>query len=94
MGNVLYGRKAIGMPTPANLVFWCRVYTIVGAGIITAVKTAPFIDTGSILQQSIEWWFTSTIAICNILLPMAGVNIKSDTVPTEAVKSIEPEVKP
>lgn len=93
MAGVKFGRMQIGKPIPANLVFWCRVYTAVASVLIIAVKSAPFIDEGSILQQSFEWFFTSTIGIANVILPMFGVDIKSATVPTEDVRSVETENK-
>lgn len=93
MSQIVYGRKAIGMPIPANIIFWCRVYTVLGAVIITAVKTAPFIDTGSAFQQTVEWFFTSTIGAVNLLLPMIGVDVKEQKVPIENVASIETDGK-
>lgn len=61
---------------------------------MTAVKTAPFIATGSNLQQTVEWFFTSTIALANLLLPLAGVQISTDKVAVEKVTAVEPDSKP
>ena len=91
--EVKFGRREIGKPIPANLIFWCRVYTAVGAVLMIAVKSAPFIDTGSILQQSCEWFFTSTIGIANVMLPMFGVQVSESTVPTGDVTAMETETK-
>lgn len=89
MAQISFGRKQIGKPIPASYAFWCRVYTIVGTALIAAAKTAPFIPKDSVAEQSIEWFFTSTIGIFNLLLPMIGVTIDSATVPAEDVTVIE-----
>lgn len=91
--EVKFGRMQIGKPIPEYLIFWCRVYTAVAAVLIIAVKSAPFIDTGSILQQSCEWFFTSTIGIANVMLPMFGVQTTQMTVPVGDVTSMETEHK-
>lgn len=89
MPQFSFGTDQIGKPVPHSIAFWCRVYTIIGACLMTAVKTAPFIDTGSVLEQSIEWFFSTTIAVANLLLPLFGVNVKGSYVPTEDVREID-----
>lgn len=94
MTRIKFNRQMIGKPIPASWAFWCRVYTIIGATLITAVKTAPFIDTGSVLQQSIEWFFSSSIAVANLLLPMIGVETDQKYIPADKVTGMETEKKP
>lgn len=89
MADIKFGRKQIGKPIPANLVFWCRVYSAVGAFLLIALKTAPFITAE--VEGIFDWIIGTTVGIVNVGLPLFGVDIPTATVPKENVAAIETE---
>lgn len=84
--SVKFGRDQIKNPSPAALVFWVRVWSVIGGSVITGLESAPF----HIPYQSVMNWFLGlSVTIANLLVPMFGVQVTSKKVNTDDVTAME-----
>lgn len=81
-----FGPRQLKNPTPGNIVFWVRVYTVVAGIVLTSLASAPFH-----LSHEAFWnWFLSlTITISNGVAPLFGVPISTKTVPADQVVAMD-----
>ena len=85
MTNISFGYSQIKAPTPSNVLFLVRVFTVIAA-VIMAAPEPPFITHQN--MASINWCLTISIAISNSVLPLFGVKTIQKDVPIEDVTSM------
>lgn len=89
--SIKFGREQLRNPTPANINFWIRLYTVVAGCFMGWMQTATFIPNK--WQAIISSIMGLTIAIGNGVAPMFGVPIAAQSVPTDQVSAIETDKK-
>lgn len=82
-----FGRKQLGKPVPASIAFNVMLISAISAVIQAWLLTATYIPNN--ISNIISSLLALVIAVSNAILPFYGVNVSSDTVPTDQVKSIE-----
>lgn len=92
MAAVKFGRKQIGNPTPASLNFWVRVVTVICSTAIGWLSTTSDLMGPKSLKLTMGI-LGLTLALCNGLAPLFGVQVKDEDVPIEDVAAIE-DTKP
>lgn len=91
MSNVKFGINQITLPTPASVNRWVRVLTITIAIFMAWMATASLIGPHSkdILNQILGL----IMALLNGLAPLFGVQLTTNTVPSNEVAAIETHEK-
>lgn len=87
MATVSFGRSQMRNPSPAGLVFWVRLVTIISGIFMGWMQTASFIPSKS--QAIISSILGLALALGNGVIPLFGVEVKTDSVPIEDVTAIE-----
>ena len=89
--SIKFGRDQIKNPTPSNIIFWIRVFTVIAGIFMGWMQTASFIPNK--WQAIISSILGLVIALGNGLAPLFGVPVQAETIPKEQVTAVEPETK-
>lgn len=91
MANFKFGRQQIGKPTPASIGFKIMLVSIIAPIIQVWLGTASYIPNS--VSNIIVSLLALIIAIANALKPLFGVDVPTETVPSEDVKEVEDKPK-
>ena len=91
MANFKFGRQQIGKPTPASIGFKIMLVSIIAPIIQVWLGTASYIP--NTVSNIIVSLLALIIAIANALKPLFGVDVPTETVPSEDVKEVEDKPK-
>jgi hypothetical protein len=81
-----FGRKQLKNPTPAKIVFWVRVYSVVAGILITSLASAPFHIPH---EAGVNWLLGLSIGVSNGIAPLFGVEVSGNRIPKDQVTSME-----
>ena len=91
MANFKFGRQQIGKPTPASIGVKIMLVSIIAPIIQVWLGTASYIP--NTVSNIIVSLLALIIAIANALKPLFGVDVPTETVPSEDVKEVEDKPK-
>ena len=90
MADVKFGADQINNPTPSNINFWVRLFTVVTAIFLGWISTANIVGphTKDVLTQILGL----ALALSNGLAPLFGVEV-SGNVPAKDVTAVDTGAK-
>jgi hypothetical protein len=87
MAKIKFGTSQVNNPTPSKINLWVRVFTVASGVFMGWMSTNNLIHP--VTQSYISSVLGLGIGLCNGVAPLFGVQVNSDTVPKDDVKSMD-----
>jgi hypothetical protein len=87
MADIKFGTGQVNNPTPSGINKWVRVFTVVAGAFIAWMATTNLM--GPITKTEVAGIVGLAMGIVNGLAPLFGVDVPTNSVPTDRVTAID-----